>query len=86
MLTHAKIQKWGNSLALRITGPIRSIPNFNEGMEVDIEVSEEGICVKPTRQHRLKLPFTEDDLLKGMTPQKAHADEVAIITSKELGD
>ena len=76
MLVHAHIQKWGNSLALRITGPVRAIPNFKAGMEVDIQVCE-GIQVRPAHQQRFALPFSEADLLKGLTPHKAHADEVA---------
>lgn len=86
MLIHAKIQKWGNSLALRITGPIRSIPKFEAGMQVDVEVSEKGIRIKPSRQSRLELPYTEAELLQGITPKKAHADEIVTITLKEIGD
>ena len=86
MLIHAKIQKWGNSLALRITGPIRSIPRFEAGMRVDIEVTERGLLIKPSRQSHLELPFTEEELLRGMTPKNAHADEIATITLTELGD
>lgn len=75
MLIHAHIQIWGNSLALRITGPVRAIPNFKAGMEVDIQ---EGIQVSPVHhKQRFKLPYSEADLLKGLTPWKAHADEVA---------
>jgi len=79
MLVHAQIQKWGNSLALRITGPVRKIPNFKEGMEVIVLVSEDGIQVQPAVRNRrqLKLPYTEAELLKGLTPHKAHADELA---------
>ncbi len=87
MLIHAHIQKWGNSLALRITGPVRAIPNFKAGMEVDIQVSEEGIQVSPVhRKQRFKLPYSEADLLKGLTPRKAHADEVATFLPHEMGE
>lgn len=87
MLVHAHIQKWGNSLALRITGPARAIPGFKEGMEVNIEVSEQGIKVRPVQpKKRLKLTYTEADFLKGLTPQKAHADELADFLSDEMGE
>lgn len=87
MLIHAHIQKWGNSLALRITGPARAIPGFKEGMEVNIEVSEQGIKVRPVQhKRRLKLPYSEADLLKGLTPHKAHTDEVADFQSDEMGE
>jgi antitoxin MazE len=86
MLVRAHIQKWGNSLALRITGPVRAIPNFKAGMAVDIEVSEDGILVRSASQQRGALPFSEADLLKGLTPQKAHADEVADFLAGEMGE
>jgi len=86
MLIHAKIQKWGNSLALRLTGPIKSIPKFEAGMQVDVEVSERGIRVKPVERQRIELPYTESELLKGITPKKAHADEIAVVALKELGE
>ncbi len=80
MKLHAKIQKWGNSLGLRISGPIKTIPKFEENMLVTVDISEKGIYVYP-RQKKLSarelLPFTEEDLLKGMTPYLAHADEIA---------
>lgn len=45
MTLHAKIQKWGNGLALRIGGAMREIPRLKEGTEVDIEVTETGFTV-----------------------------------------
>ena len=33
-----------------------------------------------------QLPFKEADLLKGLTPTKAHADELVSITDKELAE
>ncbi len=34
----------------------------------------------------LKLPFSESMLLTGLTPETVHADELAAVTSVELGD
>lgn len=79
------IKKWGNSLALRLSGPMASIPHFEEDMLVDVEISEDGIQVRPAKKE-IKLPFKESDLLKGLSPKSAHADEIAHLTSKELGD
>ena len=31
MRVHAKIQKWGNGLALRVSGVMRDIPHFRKG-------------------------------------------------------
>lgn len=78
MKVQAKIQKWGNSLAIRIAGPVRDVPNFKEGMPIEIVVSEDGLEIHklPSAKH-LAFPFTEAELLKGMTPNTAHADIIA---------
>ncbi len=36
-------------------------------------------------EKKLSLPFTESALLDGLTPETAHADELAILTMLELG-
>jgi antitoxin MazE len=79
MKINAKIQKWGNSLGLRISGPIKAIPHFEENMNVIVEVSEKGLVVYPKPKKRTTreiLPFTEEALLKGFTPYLAHTDEI----------
>lgn len=87
MLINTKILKWGNSLAIRITGPVRAIPKFKAGMEVDVQVSEEGIQVSPTRHHpRFKLRYKEADLLKNLTLCSSHADEIATLLPREFGE
>jgi antitoxin MazE len=79
------IQKWGNSLAIRITGPLRTIPHFSANMPVEIEVSESGLTIHPlTLKKRKLLLFTEAQLLEGLTPKKAHADEIADIHDQEF--
>ena len=79
MKIKAKIQKWGNSLGLRITGAMKTIPKFEENMNVIVEVSEKGLYVYP-KPNKLTakdiLPFTEAELLEGLTPYLAHADEI----------
>ena len=87
MKVHTKIQKWGNGLALRIAGVMRDIPHFQEGSEVDIEVTEEGFTLrKAASVKKLQLPYSEADLLEGMTPFVAHADELATTLNSEIGD
>lgn len=44
-------------------------------MQVDVEVSERGISVQPVKQSRLELPYTEAELLNGITPEKAQAED-----------
>lgn len=85
MHIQAKIQKWGNSLALRLSGPIKDIPHFKENMLVDIDIAETGIYVQPVVELALhKLRFSEAQLLKGITPKMAHADERFKLSGLEL--
>ncbi len=86
MTLHAKIQKWGNGLALRIGGAMREIPHFKEGTEVDIEVTEAGFTVtKSKKKKRFPFfPFKESELLKGLSEQTAHADLLASLSPYEV--
>lgn len=85
MRLQAKIQKWGNSLGLRLTGPMRAVPDFRENMIVDVDVSEEGLTIVPADTANLTvLPFTEGQLLSGLDSETSHADELATLTTKEL--
>jgi antitoxin MazE len=72
MLVNTKIQKWGNGLALRVSGVLRDIPHFQSGDEVQIEVNEEGFVVKKVKASRQAMPFSEDEIIKGLNP--AHAE------------
>lgn len=85
MKTHVKIQKWGNSLAIRLTGAVKEIAHLEEGMDLELEATEMVIKIYPKVRHdRIKLKYTENELLKGLTPYTAHADEIAEITDKEF--
>ncbi len=75
MLVNAKIQKWGNGLALRVSGLLRDVPHFQSGDEVQIEVNEEGFVVKKVKPSRKAMLFSEDELIKGLNPD--HAELVA---------
>ena len=82
MKIEAKIQKWGNGLALRVGGAMRDIPRFYDGSVVNVEISEEGFVV--TKQETKPLfPFTESELLENLTPNSAHADLLAQPTRDE---
>ncbi len=86
MKMHTRIQKWGNGLALRVGGAMRDIPHFKNGTEVDVEITEEGFTVKKSisKKNRL-LPFSEAQLLDGLTYELAHADLLAAPLKKEFG-
>ena len=52
MKVQTTIQKWGNSLAIRITGSLRTIPHFTANMPVEIEVNKEGLTIHPIFQKK----------------------------------
>ena len=86
MQVRAEIKKWGNSLALRVSGIMATVPNFSAGDPVTVDVSEHGLVVKPLNRHRKSLIYTESELLAGLTPETVHADELARLTEREFGD
>ena len=63
----ATIQKWGNSLALRIPHAVAKQIHVAEGDPVTLRVSAAGLTLKPTPK-RLKL----DELLAQVTPENLH--------------
>jgi len=85
MKIQTTIQKWGNSLAIRITGPLKTIPHFTANMPIEIEVNEEGLIIHPIAAKKRKLKiFKEAELLKGLNAKTAHADELIDINQKEF--
>ena len=87
MRVETEIKKWGNSLALRVTGIMAEMPQFEAGSRVTVDVSSEGLIVKPAvgKLGTFHFPYSESDLLAGMTPEKAHAEVLADPTANELG-
>ena len=63
----ATIQKWGNSLALRIPLAVAKQIHVAEGDPVTLRVSAVGLTVKPALK-RLKL----DELLAQVSPENLH--------------
>lgn len=64
----ATIQKWGNSLALRIPMTLARQMHVEEGDAVTLKAGAAGLMVKP-----LPKRATLDDLLAKMTPENLHA-------------
>ncbi|MTI14086.1 AbrB/MazE/SpoVT family DNA-binding domain-containing protein [Sansalvadorimonas verongulae] len=87
MKVQSEIKKWGNSLALRISGAMAELPQFEAGSKVSVDITPDGLLVKKVAKPRrkLKLPYSEKSLLEDMTPEKAHADELAPLNPSEFG-
>ena len=65
---NAKIQKWGNSLGLRIPKSFAEEAGVEEGSEVDIAVQGGKLVVTPLRQRKYDL----SDLLRQVKPDNLH--------------
>jgi antitoxin MazE len=65
---HTRIQKWGNSLAVRI--PKIFADEINLEVDTNVEIIREGnkIIICPLRRPKLKL----EDLLEGITEENRH--------------
>ena len=63
-----KIQKWGNSLALRIPKAFAQEAHVAYGTLVDLSVDDGKIIIDPNTEKEYQL----DDLLKGVTTQNRH--------------
>jgi antitoxin MazE len=65
-----KVQKWGNSLAVRIPRSVAQDTALSSGKAVDVAVQDGRIVIVPAPQRR----FCLDDLLKGITARNRHAE------------
>jgi len=50
-----KIQKWGNSLAVRIPAKLARAARFSEGQPVVLAVQDTGVAIKPVGTPKLTL-------------------------------
>ena len=87
MRVEAEIKKWGNNLALRVTGIMAEMPHFQAGTRVTVDVSDAGLVVKPAvgKLGTFRFPYSESELLAGITPDNSHADELADPKGSEVG-
>jgi antitoxin MazE len=64
----ATIQKWGNSLALRLPKALANDAHIAEGGQVELVRTKEGVLVKPKRKPRYHL----SELLARVTKKNVH--------------
>jgi antitoxin MazE len=65
----AKIQRWGNSLGLRIPKPFAEEVGLADDAEVELSLSQGGLVVRPLRSWALA------DLVRGITRANQHGEE-----------
>lgn len=75
----AKVQKWGNSMALRLPKPIVQEVGMKEGGLVDLSVSRGKLLVLPIK----KPEYSLKKLLKAIRPQNIHRE---IDTGQPVGN
>jgi antitoxin MazE len=82
----SEIKQWGNSAAIRLSRSILAQVGLDIASPVEIEVKEGRIIIQAMSNPvpRLALPYSEVDLLQGLTPHTAHADEAAGPSASEL--
>ena len=73
-----KIQKWGNSLGLRIPRSFAAQAQVEEGATVDLSVEEGRLLVRPLRVRKYALSV----LLKKVSRRNLHAE---VATGRAVG-
>jgi len=73
-----KVQKWGNSLAVRIPRSIAEDTQIKSGETVNLASRDGQIVIAAIRQQRFKLA----DLLKGVTSRNKHEE---VVTGNPIG-
>lgn len=77
-----KIQKWGNSLAVRIPKAFVKEAHVAYGTSVDLSVDDGKIVIDPHTEPEFRL----EDLLKGVTKQNVHAEvDTGESVGREIG-
>ena len=63
-----RVQKWGNSLAVRIPKSFAVESGITQDSPVEISLSEKGIVVTPIARPKYSL----EELVAGITPRNRH--------------
>ena len=63
-----RVQKWGNSLGIRIPKALATEAHINQGVDVDISVKDGRLVVEPVAVPQWSL----EELLKGITDENLH--------------
>jgi antitoxin MazE len=77
----ARVQKWGNSLAIRIPKPVADEIGLGRNTSVQLMLKEGALVVTPEREPRWRL----EELLKNVTDNNIHREwETGSAESDEL--
>jgi antitoxin MazE len=74
-----KIQKWGNSLGVRIPKAVIEKANLSENSEVEIESKNGTIVISPSKKE-----YSLDLLLEQITKNNLHSEEEFKVEGHEV--
>jgi antitoxin MazE len=69
-VVQTRIQRWGNSLGLRIPRSLAEEAGVGAGSEVDLSIRDGDLIVKPARRRTYRLK----DLVRKITPRNLHGE------------
>ena len=81
-----QVRKIGNSLGNIIPASLIRQLGLTEGAEIDIRMEGTKITIEPVLSNQKRLPLSEKELLKGLNAQTAHADGLAALSDREIGE
>lgn len=61
------LDRWGNSLGVRLPKPVAEAAGLKAGDRVEVDVEDGAVVVRHTRPR-----YSLKELLKGMTPRRVH--------------
>lgn len=67
----ARVQKWGNSLALRLPKALTEEAGVHLDSPVEITIRDHTIVIEPVREKRT---YDLDELLAGVKPENLHGE------------
>jgi antitoxin MazE len=86
----SEIKRWGNSAAVRLPRKLLNEARLEVDSAVTMKVEKNRIVIEALDQAvpgRLRLPFSEAELVAGLNAQTAHADELpGPLLDKESAD
>jgi len=66
-----RVQKWGNSLALRIPKSFAEEVKLGQGTEVELSLENGKLLIQPVKEEN---PYTLEELVAGITDENLHSE------------
>lgn len=84
----SEIKQWRHSAAVRLPKQVLAQAGLHIADRITITVQGGKIVIQPVEKarRRIKLPFSESELLEGLDSYTSHADEFADFDTRSSGD